>query len=132
DAGERWEEVVTQEDVIELVELFVRTVTLAWVSPQFFVLTLYWKDDEWETDQAVCFKGGCPSPHWTAEEEQILRQHYPTASGRELMQLLPTRTLESMKVHAAYLGIRRQGRKKEGNVRTFCLQDCALMQEYGL
>jgi len=132
DAGEAWEEVVTHEDIIELIELFVKKVSLEWISPQFFTLTFYWKDDEWETDKAVCFKGGCPSPHWSEEEEAILREHYTTTSSRELMRLLPLRTLESMKVHASYLGIRRIGKKKEGNVRIFCLKDLEVMQTYNL
>ena len=132
DAGEVWEEIVTQEDIIELVDLFVRKVTLEWTSPQFFVLRIYWKDDEWETDQAVCFKGGCPSPHWSEEEKAILRAHYPTTSGKELMRLLPLRTLESMKSQAVSMGIRREGRKKEGNVRIFCLRDLEQMDLYNL
>jgi hypothetical protein len=132
DAGEAWEDVVEQEDIIELVELFVKKVSLQWVSPQFFTLTIYWKDDEWETDRAVCFKGGCPSPHWSDEEEAILREHYTTTSGKELMKLLPLRTLESMKVHAFYLGIRRDGKKKERNVRIFCLRDLEIMELYNL
>jgi len=132
DAGEAWEEVVTQEDIIELVDLFVRKVTLEWISPQFFVLTIYWKDDEWETDQADCFKGACPSPHWSEEEKAILREYYPTTSGKELMRLLPLRTLESMKSQAGYMGIRREVKKKEGNVRIFCLRDLEQMDLYNL
>ena len=132
DAGEAWEEVVTQEDIIDFVEVFVRKVSLDWISPQFYTLTIYWKDDEWETDTAVCFKGGCPSPHWSAEEEAILREHYATTSSRELMRLLPLRTLESMKTHASYKGIRRIGKKKEGNVRIFCLKDLEVMETYNL
>jgi hypothetical protein len=132
DAGEAWEEVVAQEDIIELVELFVKQVSLQWVSPQFYTLMIYWKDNEWETETAVCFKGGCPSPHWSKEEERILREHYTTTSGKELMRLLPLRTLESMKVHAFYLGIRRDGKKKERNVRIFCLRDVEIMELYNL
>ena len=132
DAGEAWEEVVTQEDIIDFVEVFVNKVSLDWISPQFYTLTIYWKDDEWETDHAVCFKGGCPSPHWSAEEEAILREHYATTSSRELMRLLPLRTLESMKTHASYKGIRRIGKKKEGNVRIFCLRDLEVMETYNL
>jgi hypothetical protein len=132
DAGEAWEEVVTQEDIIELVDLFVIKVAVAWVSPQFFELTIYWKDDEWETEQAVCFKGGCPAPHWSEEEDAILREHYPTATSRQLMHLLPLRTLESMNVRAHYKGIRREVWKKECCVRTFCLKDCEQMERYGL
>jgi hypothetical protein len=132
DAGEAWEEVVTPEDIIELVEVFVKKVSLQWISPQFYTLTIYWKDDEWETDRAVCFKGGCPSPHWSTEEEAILREYYPSAPGKELMRLLPLRTLQSMKVHASYMGIRRDGKKKEGNVRIFCLRDLEIMELYNL
>jgi hypothetical protein len=85
DAGEAWEEVVTQEDIRELIDLFVAKVALAWISPQFFELTIYWKDDEWETDHAVCFKGGCPSPHWSQEEEDIIKAYYPNLLRRGIL-----------------------------------------------
>jgi hypothetical protein len=132
DAGEAWEEVVTQEDIIELVDLFVQKVVLEWLSPQFYRLTIFWKDDEWETDTAVCFKGGCPSPNWSKEEEAIIREHYPTASGKELMQMLPHRTLAAMKDKAHTMGIRRIGKKKEGKIWDFCLLDLQQMELYGL
>ena len=48
------------------------------------------------------------------------------------MRLLPLRTLESMKVHASYIGIRREGKKKERNVRIFCLRDLEIMEFYDL
>ena len=133
DAGEAWEEVVTREDIIELVDLFVVKVALSWISPQFFILTIYWKDDEWETDHVICFKGGLPSPHWTTEEEDILREHYPTASGKTLIQMLPLRSLMAIQGHASIIGIRRAiAKKKEGAIRSFCLRDLEIIEEYGL
>ncbi len=132
DAGEAWEEVVTQEDIIELVELFVKKVSLEWVSPQFFTLTIYWKDDEWETDRAVCFKGGFPAPMWSEEEKAILKEHYATASGEQLMNLLPLRTLPSMKRQARKMGIRRKWRKNEAKIWDFCLRDLEQIELYHL
>jgi hypothetical protein len=132
DAGEAWEEVVTREDIIELVDLFVAKVALEWLSPQFYRLTIFWKDDEWETDTVVCFKGGCPSPYWSDEEKEVIRLHYPTATGRELMQLLPHRTLSGIKWKAHTMGIRRVGKKKEGRIWDFCLLDLQQMELYGL
>jgi hypothetical protein len=55
---------------------------------------------------------------------------HPLLSSGE--RLLPLRTLESMKVHASYLGIRRIGKKKEGNVRIFCLKDLEVMETSNL
>jgi predicted site-specific integrase-resolvase len=132
DTGEAWEEVVTQEDIIELIALFVEKVVYEQISPQFFTLTIFWKDDEWEIDHAIIFKGACPSPQWSKEEEAILRRLYPSASGKDLLQALPLRSLEAMKLHAFLLGIKRPGRKKEGNVRIFCLKDLEIMQQCGL
>src|SRR6266571_824328 len=42
DAGEAWEEVVTQADIIELVDLFVDKVSIEWLTPQFYRMTIYW------------------------------------------------------------------------------------------
>jgi hypothetical protein len=130
DAGEAWDEVVTQQDIIELVELFVRKVSLEWVSPQFFSLTIYWKDNEWEADRAVCFKGGFPAPMWSEAETAILKEHYATASGQELMNLLPLRTLPAMKRQARKMGIRRRWRKNEAKLWDFCLRDLEQMKLY--
>src|SRR6266568_4373481 len=132
DAGEAWEEVVTHEDIIELVDLFIVKVAFDWISPQFFTLTIYWKDDEWETDRAVCFKGGFPSPMWSEKEKGILREHYATASGEELINLLPLRTLPSMKRVAHKMGIRRRWRKNEAKLWEFCLRDLEQMEVYHL
>ena len=132
DLGEAWEEVVKEEDIIELVELFVVKVVLQWISPQFYTLTIFWKDDEWETDHVVVFKGACVSPRWSTEEEDMLRRLYPSATGRELMEALPYRSLEAMKLHASILDIKRPIRRKEGNVRLFCLRDVEVMQLCGI
>ena len=132
DAGEAWEEVVTQEDIIELVDLFVRKVTLEWVSPQFFTLTIYWKDDEWETDRTVCFKGGFPAPMWSDKERTILKEYYTTASDKELMNLLPLRNLSGMRRQANRMGIRRRWKKYEVKIWDFCLRDLEQMELYHL
>lgn len=132
DAGAAWEEVVTIEDVIELIDLFAKKVTIDWKSPQFLNLTIHWKDDEWGIDNTVCFKGGCPSPHWSDEEKQILREHYAMALGKDLMRLLPLRSLESIKSQAWSMKLRRQSKKKELNVRKFCLRDIELMEVYNI
>ena len=132
DAGEAWEEVVTQEDIIELVDLFVMKVTLEWVSPQFFTLTIYWKDDEWETDRAVCFKGGFPAPMWSRKEKDILKEHYATASDKELMNLLPLRNLSGMRRRAKRMGIQRRWKKYEVKIWDFCLRDLEQIEQYHL
>jgi hypothetical protein len=132
DAGEEWEEIVTREDIIELIELFVAQVSLAWVSPQFFTLTIFWKDDEWETDRAGCFKGGYPAPRWSEKEKAILREHYATASDKELMHLLPLRNVSSMKRQARSMGIRRRWKKNEVHIWEFCLRDVEQIELYQL
>lgn len=132
DAGEEWEGIVTQEDIIELIELFVTHVSLEWVSPQFFTLTISWKDDEWETDRAGCFKGGYPAPMWSEKEKAILRDHYATASDKELMHLLPLRNVSSMKRQARSMGIRRRWKKNEVQIGEFCLRDVEQVALYQL
>jgi hypothetical protein len=43
---------------------------------------------------------------WSAAEEKILAQHYPLGSAEACLPLLPTRSLQSIQVHAAGLKIR--------------------------
>jgi hypothetical protein len=132
DAGEAWEEVVMQEDILELVDSFVTKVSLEWVSPQFFTLTISWKDNEWETDRGVCFKGGFPAPMWSEAEKVIMREHYATASDKELMHLLPLRNISGMRRQAGRMGIRRIWKNKEVKIWDFCLRDVEQMELYHL
>lgn len=45
---------------------------------------------------------------WTAEEDEIIRQHYTSATADELQQLLPGRTLKSIYAHAIRMGFVQQ------------------------
>lgn len=42
-------------------------------------------------------------PIWTPEENRILIEHYATASEKELLQMLPGRTMEQCRYHASRL-----------------------------
>ena len=46
--------------------------------------------------------------HWTPEEDQVLRRHYPTSTNAEIEALLPNRPLHGIKVRASRLGLQKQ------------------------
>lgn len=43
--------------------------------------------------------------YWTPQEDEIMRQHYPTSSNAEIEALLPGRRLHGIKIRASRLGL---------------------------
>jgi hypothetical protein len=47
------------------------------------------------------------APYWTAAEDTLLREHYPTATNAELQTLFPTRPLGGIRQRAHQIGIHK-------------------------
>src|SRR5215510_8298578 len=47
------------------------------------------------------------APHWTAAEDKLLQEQYPTASNSELQALFPTRPLAGIRQRAHQIGVRK-------------------------
>ncbi len=104
-AGDRWSELVTPEDLPEMVDTFVEKVVWAILSPHFYTLTIHWRDPEWGVDELLCFRELHPTIKWTKEEDAVLREKYPTATAEELTALFPERTPPGIRKRARRLGI---------------------------
>ncbi len=129
--GEAWEEAISPEELPLLIDTFVKTVTLTSLSPRFYKITVQWYDPEWGVDERICFKPGNPALHWKAEEDELLRTNYPTATRDELMHLLPGRSYKAMKSRASFLRVKRAILEHgEHLIDTLCLKDIAVMEEY--
>jgi Resolvase, N terminal domain len=134
DVGEAWEEIVFPEEHPRLVYLFIKSVTLDIVSPNFFSVTVEWRDSSWSIDSGLCCKGSFASLAWTKEEIEILSKHYPTVTRKELTELLPRRSYQAMRGYFSGRGIKiqRPVRKEEGIPYHVCLEDWKVMQQYGI
>jgi len=134
EVGEAWEEIVLPEEHPRLVHLFIKTVTLAIVSPLFFKATIQWHDPTWEADSGLFYKGTYARLSWTQEEADILVQHYPSATRQELMKLLPRRSGKAMKDYVGehHLPLTRQGKKEDGVPYYVSLEDWNVMEQFGI
>jgi DNA invertase Pin-like site-specific DNA recombinase len=133
-----WEEVVMPEEHPRLVYLFIKSATLQLVSPNFFSITIEWKDPAWGVDTGLCYKGTAANVEWTEEEKTILKDNWLSATRKELLELLPRRNFQAMYkyIHdnGAEMGIttQRQNQREERVPYYACLKDLQVMQEYGI
>jgi hypothetical protein len=134
EVGDAWNEIVKPEEYPRIVYLFIKRVVLAILSPQFFSVSVIWRDPKWGTDEALYFRGASPSTHWTEEEKSILREYYSHASRKELMELLPAHCYNAIRDKARRNGLKRPIKTKEPDIPYYsiCWQDLQLMQEYGI
>lgn len=154
DVGEAWDDIVMPEERPRLVHLFIRSVTLAMVSPSFFSATIEWIDPSWGKDSGFFYKGTYSNHQWTKEEIAILEEFYPTATQEELVELLPCRSRLAMSDYYRTRGIPNprptlkeeaiqarvearqankeglQARKERVIPYNVCLEDWRIMQEY--
>jgi DNA invertase Pin-like site-specific DNA recombinase len=133
EVGEAWEEIIMPDEFPRLMYLYIKQVTLDFLSPRFFTLTITWRDQKWEQDEFTCYRYSNPSCTWTEAEEATLRELYPGATRYDLLHAFPRRTYLAICEHAGTLGIKRVYHAEEVDVpyRT-CWLDWQLMQEYGL
>lgn len=116
DVGDAWDDIVMPEEHPRLVHLFIKSVTLAMVSPSFFSATIEWIDPSWGKDSGFFYKGTYSNHQWTEEEVAILEEFYPTAPQEVLAELLPRRSRLAMNDYYRTRGLPnpRLARKEEG------------------
>ncbi len=135
DVGDAWDEVVLPEEHPRLVYLFIKSVTLEYLSPQFFSLIIQWRDPMWEIDQAVCYRTNKASVDWTAQEKAVLQEQYPDAPWKTLIEALPRRSFVAIKDQATReLGLQSYQPKvwDVAMPKNICWEDWHFMQQYGI
>lgn len=136
-----WEdtEIIRPEDHPRLVYLFVKSVILDPISPGFFTATIEWKDPAWGIDCGVCYRGMSHNLHWTEEEKAILQEHL-LASRKELLELLPRRSYQSIRGfiqnNRSILSIEERLHREKTQDKDVpfyvCLEDWHIMRKYGI
>jgi hypothetical protein len=99
-------------------------------------MIIHWRDTSWGVEEIVAIRQGNPSIWWTVENDKLLREHYPTATRRELMELFPDRPVTAMYRRASTLGLKRIVEDRDSGKLDFAedlsLVDHAVMEKYGL
>jgi len=113
-----------------LVALLIRRVYLEPLSHHFMKMTIEWK--AFPSDIGIIWRRNADTMHWTAEEDQILRDMYPMEPADAIQQALPRRTWKGIMARASEKQVRRL--KKPGGLerQDMSLEDLQIAAEYAV
>ncbi len=101
--------------------------------------TMCWKDFQFmqehcltEEQMRTKKEEKAEKPHWTKEEDNLLRQYYPKAPREELLKNIQNRNYRNMIYRAKVLGLVRQEHDVETISANISWQDLQIMREYSL
>jgi len=114
----------------------VRKVVLRSVVPSWLEIQIEWKMEGWGTDIAYIKESRGTGSKWTAEEEQALRDLYPSSDVETIRRVLPNRSWMGIINHAKKLNIARVSYyRSERGTRVedkMALADEEFMKEHGI
>jgi hypothetical protein len=118
------------EDRQALMALLVNRIYLEPLSHHFMQITVEWK--EFPTDIGIIWRRHADSMYWAPEEEQVLREIYPTEPAVTILQALPRRSWLAICSRASKLGICRQIKKAGIQRKDMSLEDLQIAEKYGI
>lgn len=121
-------------DKKRLVQAFLLRAVMRECAPHWLYIEFEWRTPSWGVDSAIIWRANGSSPNWTAEENDLLRKHFPTADRQTLQELFPNRTYRAI-YHQSVRALQLPYRRIENNTgfgRELSLQDHQFMQERGL
>ncbi|SRR5260370_41527518 len=127
--GKYWER-YPFEDRQALVALLVRRVYLEPLSHHFMKMTVEWK--EFPSDEGIIWRRNADSLYWEPEEDQILRDMYPTEPAQTIQQALPRRTWKGVMSRASELYIRRLTKTGSASRKDMSLEDLQIAESYDI
>lgn len=126
----------TIEERQEIADIFATKVSLDTLSPRVYKMTITWRDTTWGVDEIVAVKEGNPSTWWSVDNDTLLKEHYPTATRRQLMEMFPDRPVGAVYRRASTLRLKKIQHDRESGKLDFAedlsLMDKAVMEQYGL
>ncbi len=106
----------------QMMTKLVKQITVDKLSPHLYSLFIVWQDGiAHRPDVALLWRGSAvrEKEGWSEEEEHAIRTYWPQAHPFEVMQYLPTRSIDSIANHAIELGVRRTVRTGGKRVNTY-------------
>ena len=116
------------------IRLITREIVLDELAPGWLQLSIEWLPIEGlqPVDTAFIWRQTAGKA-WTADEEQIVRDLYPTMPKSEVLYELPQRSWMSIKARAMRLGVRRPYQLSDTELPNgISVQDAVIFSEYGL
>ncbi|HEV2474698.1 MAG TPA: hypothetical protein VGS41_18625, partial [Chthonomonadales bacterium] len=127
--GKYWER-YPFEDRQALVALLVKRIYLEPLSARFLEMTIVWK--EFPADVGLIRRPMASAVHWTPEEDQVIRELYPTAPAQAMLEALPRRSWQAIGTRAYHLPVRRIGKHEIVPHSDVSLEDVQVAERYGI
>ncbi|HEX6551287.1 MAG TPA: recombinase family protein [Ktedonobacteraceae bacterium] len=124
---------------MRFVNALVKDVILSRPAPGWLRMEIRWKRPDWEIDSCF-FRCTSNREAWTAEEEEIVSNMYPSEKAREILEALPDKTWSAIEHRAARLGVSKEvaadfrelGFTSNREGRSLCWLDIRFARERGL
>lgn len=97
------------------IRMVVKRVILTEITPRLFEVSIEWKYPNSEMDTGYIFDARGGHYSWSEEEENSLREMYPTSPRNDILNTLSNRSWKGILGHANEHGIQRYTRK-QGNI----------------
>jgi hypothetical protein len=94
---------------IALINFLVKEVVVDVMSPHWTRVQVLWLHSDWGREEMYVFGQRRGAVAWTAEEDAILKEHYPATRKGELLKLLPRRNWFSINKRSTSFGLSRGG-----------------------
>jgi hypothetical protein len=127
--GKYWER-YPYEDRQALVALLVKRVCLEYLSPRFMQITIVWK--EFPPDVGIIQRANACSFRWTPQEDQIIRELYPTASPQTLLDILPHRSWDGIRSRALEINVHQERQREHVPYRNVSKEDLQVAERYDI
>ena len=120
------------EDRLTLVTLLVNKIYIEPLSHHFMKLIIDWK--AFPKDEGILWRQQPSAINWEPEEDEILRQLYPTGIVDDIMKALPRRTWSGIRTRASGLPIqvKRHIKTKLTIPKNLSVEDLQVMEKYDI
>lgn len=120
------------EDRLTLVTLLVSKIYIEPLSHQFLKITIVWK--AFPKDEGILWRSKPSGINWEPEEDEILRQLYPTGTFEEVMRALPRRSWQGIRTWANDMSVQVKRRVKTKLTMPvhLSIEDLQVMERYGI
>ncbi len=122
------------EDRKALAEALTQEVLIDVMSPHWMRLIIKWRIPHWGTDAAFIWRVDGLGGKWTEEENDILRQHYPSDDRASILSYLPHRSWHAITFQANQLKLCRSSQMRNNSpvLEFITLLDWQFMLEQGI
>jgi Resolvase, N terminal domain len=123
------------EKRIALLNFLIYAVEVDLVSPRWLRVRVAWLPEEWGCEQMYLCRPYIGGKAWTKEEEDFLKEHFPTAKREVILNGVPNRTWQTIRRQAYKWRMKRQiyevNLEKPQN-SYFCMNDLRFMEREGI